>query len=166
MKTLYLVRHAKSDWSIENLQDIDRPLSARGYLNAHQMSIILKEKKFLPDLIISSHAIRAISTALIFSRNLDCNPSMIAIKKSLYESSVKDYINCISSISEDCGSIMIFGHNPIITDCANSLTKSFTEEIPTTGIVGIQSKAPKWKSILDQLNELIYFDFPKNHPNE
>ena len=100
MKTLYLVRHAKSDWSIENLQDIDRPLSARGYLNAHQMSIILKNF-FLPDLIISSHAIRAISTALIFSRNLDCNPSMIAIKKSLYESSVKDYINCISSSSED-----------------------------------------------------------------
>ncbi len=163
MKTLYLVRHAKSDWSIENLHDIDRPLNARGYHNAHQMSFILKTKKFMPDLIISSPAIRAISTALIFSRNLDYNLSKIAIKKSLYESSVKDYIDCILGLSEDCRSVMIFGHNPIITDCANSLTKSFTEEIPTTGIVGIQSDVSKWKNILDQLNELIYFDFPKNH---
>ena len=163
MKTLYLIRHAKSDWSIENLLDIDRPLNARGYHNAHQMSMIVKEEKFLPDLIISSPAIRAISTALIFSRNLDYNPSKIAIKKSLYESSLEDYTNCVSAISEDYKSVMIFGHNPIITDCANCLTTSFAEEIPTTGIVGIQSKSPKWKSILDQLNELIYFDFPKNH---
>ena len=76
---------------------------------------------------------------------------------------MKDYIDCILGLSEDCRSVMIFGHNPIITDCANSLTKSFTEEIPTTGIVGIQSDVSKWKNILDQLNELIYFDFPKNH---
>ena len=81
MKTLYLIRHAKSDRSIGELSDIDRPLNQRGYNDAHKMSLILKDKKIIPDLIISSPAIRALSTALIFCRNLNIDPKTIEINQ-------------------------------------------------------------------------------------
>jgi phosphohistidine phosphatase len=70
MKKLFLVRHAKSDWTYEGLPDIDRPLNERGYRDAHIMSKHLSSKKHVPDGIIASPAIRTINTALIFSRNL------------------------------------------------------------------------------------------------
>ena len=98
MKSLYLIRHAKSDWGKAELRDIDRPLNARGYSNAYKMSSILKAQKIIPDLVITSPAIRAISTALIFCRNLQSDASDIIINSDLYDSSLKEYKNCISKI--------------------------------------------------------------------
>ena len=163
MKTLYLVRHAKSDWGKADLADIDRPLNARGYSDAHKMSSILKEKKIVPDLIITSPAIRAISTALVFCRNFRLDPSELFINSNLYDSSVKEYLNCISKINNKIKHVMLFGHNPTITDCAKSLIKSFPEEMPTCSIVGIGSNEAEWKSFVVKKCELLFFDFPKNH---
>lgn len=165
MKTLYLVRHAKSDWGDADLSDIDRPLNKRGYRDAHTMSALMKEKKLLPDLIITSPAIRAISTALIFCRNFNVNYSTLVINANLYRTDVKHYIDIISQTDNQFKSIMLFGHNPIITDLANSLTPSFTESIPTCGIVGIgqPEKNMNWKRFNDKVGELILYDFPKNH---
>ena len=162
MRTLYLIRHAKSDQGIENLSDIDRPLNIRGYANAHKMSSVLKEKKIIPDLIITSPAIRAISTALIFCRNMDMKPSAMVIHKNLYDSSVKDYLNNIINIDDKHKNVFLFGHNPIITDCANTLTKSFTDQMSTCSIVGIKGNI-HWGGFAENTNELVYYDFPKNH---
>lgn len=164
MKTLYLIRHAKSDWDKAELADIDRPLNARGYADAYKMSSILKEKKIVPDLIITSPAIRAISTALIFSRNLQLEASQIKIKSNLYDTSVKDYRYCISKIENAYTHVMLFGHNPIITDFAKSLITSFPEEMPTCSIVGIRSGAIEWSNFAEKKCELLFFDFPKKHP--
>lgn len=163
MKTLYLVRHAKSDWGKEPLADIDRHLNNRGYGDAHKMSKLMKEKKLIPDLIITSPAIRAISTALIFCRNLQLNPAEIKIEPSLYETTTKQYLHVISQTDNQYKQIMIFGHNPTITNCANSLTNSFTEEMPTCAIVGITNKCSDWKSFINEAGEPMLYDFPKNH---
>ena len=163
MKTLYLVRHAKSDWAIEHLSDIDRPLNSRGYADAQKMSTVLKEKNISPDFIISSPAVRAISTALIFCRSLNYNPKNILIDKNLYDTSVKDYLNCISKTDNKHYSVFLFGHNPTITNTANALTTSITEEMSTCCIAGIQSECPQWNEFNKQNNALTYFDFPKNH---
>lgn len=163
MKTLYLVRHAKSEWADEDLTDIDRPLNKRGYRDAHSMSKSMKEKKRLPDLIITSPAIRAISTALIFCRNFNLSYSDFVINPNLYATDVKHYIDCISQIDNKYKTIMLFGHNPIITDLANSLTSAFTQSFPTCGIVGIRESDDfkDWKNIKGKTGELILFDFPK-----
>jgi phosphohistidine phosphatase len=71
MKKIFLIRHAKSDWGHESLADIDRPLNQRGYDEAYLASSLLKKKNFIPDLLISSSATRAISTCFIFSRNFN-----------------------------------------------------------------------------------------------
>lgn len=163
MKTLYLIRHAKSDWSIGHLSDIDRPLNERGYSDAHTMSFIIKEKKIIPDLIISSPAVRAISTALIFCRSLNYDPKSILINKNLYDTSAKEYIQAISKIDNKHGIVFLFGHNPTITNTANALTNAMTEEMPTCAIAGIQSDVSDWDVFSKKNNGLVYFDIPKNH---
>ena len=163
MKTLYLIRHAKSDWSIDHLSDIDRPLNARGYGDAHKMCLILKEKKIVPDIIISSSAVRAISTALIFCRTLNYNPKAVMINKNLYDTSVKEYIHTISKIENKHQVVFLFGHNPTITNTANTLTNALTQEMPTCAIAGISSDVASWEVFTKTNNALAYFDFPKNH---
>ncbi len=162
MRTLYLIRHAKSDQGIEHLSDIDRPLNIRGYESAHKMSSIMKEKNIVPDLIITSPAVRAISTALIFCRTLGIDPSMLAIHKDLYDTSVKEYHHCIKNIDDKYKCVMLFGHNPLITACANSLTTPFTEHMSTCSIVGVKGDI-SWANFTENANELELYDFPKNH---
>ncbi len=163
MKTLYLIRHAKSDWSIGYVSDIDRPLNERGYSDAHTMSLIVKEKKIVPDLIISSPAVRAISTALLFCRILNYDPKSILINKNLYDTSAKEYIHAISKIDNKHKVVFLFGHNPTITNTANALTNAMTEEMPTCAIAGIQSDVSDWDVFSKKNNGLVYFDIPKNH---
>ncbi len=165
MKTLYLVRHAKSDWEGEDLSDIDRPLNMRGYRDAHFMSTLLKEKKLIPDLIITSPAVRAISTALIFCRNFNLNCSDIHINANLYGTGVNHYISSIAAIDNRHKSIMLFGHNPIISNLANTLTSAFTQNMPTCCIIGVRQSEDNvdWKSFNNTLGELVLYDFPKNH---
>ncbi|MBK7182342.1 MAG: histidine phosphatase family protein [Bacteroidetes bacterium] len=161
MKTLFLVRHAKSEWANENLADIDRPLNARGYKDAHFMSEQMKKNKLIPDLMIASPAIRATSTALIFARNLNYDCAAIRLKKMLYETTEKEYLKIISETENSKNSLMLFAHNPTLTMLSNRLTKPFTENIPTCGIVGIRFKINEWKEIMTATGELFLYDFPK-----
>ncbi len=162
MPILYIVRHAKSDHS-GSIPDIDRHLNARGYVDAEAMSKLLHNKNIFPELIISSPAVRAITTSLIFSRNLKYDPSNIIIQSALYESETEDYLKVIRTIAKEQQSVMIFGHNPTITNFANALTQPFTDNIPTCGVIGIRFEAKLWKDVKEESGELIMYDFPKNH---
>jgi phosphohistidine phosphatase len=144
------------------LQDIDRSLNTRGYKDAHTMSLRLKEKNIVPDIIITSPAIRAISTALIFARNLNIPANNLMINEQLYHTNQNTYLKLISSASDTFSSLMIFAHNPIITQTANSLTKPFTDNIPTCGIACIQFDCEHWNEIEKKEGVLFFFDFPKN----
>ena len=164
MKTIYLVRHAKSEWEHGHIPDIDRPLNARGYRDADAMSKLLKEKKILPDLVVTSPAVRAITTALIFCRNFNIHPADIVIMPELYESTVRQYTQCVSSLDNRFKNVMLFGHNPVITNFANNLTTSFTEGLPTCAVAGIHlSHCREWANLTDAEGELVLYDFPKNH---
>lgn len=161
MKTLYLVRHAKSDWDNANLKDIERPLNERGYSSANAMSALFKTKFANPDLIISSPAIRAMTTALIFARNLNYNANTIKIKQELYDTSVKDYLSAISNIDNTFDSVMLFAHNPTISELADTLTKSLPMEMTTCAIVGIHFDIENWNDIKTKTGELFLFEYPK-----
>ena len=91
MKTLFLVRHAKSSWTQLHLPDIDRPLNERGYNDAHLVSKTMLHKTKLPDQMISSSAVRAMTTALIFARTFAYPEEKIQIESQLYETTVQDY---------------------------------------------------------------------------
>ncbi len=161
MKIIYLVRHAKSDWENTNLSDIERSLNERGYNNANFMAQLFKGKQDNPDVIISSPAIRAMSTALIFARNLDYSANNILIKQELYDSSVKDYLSVVTTTDEQFHSLMLFAHNPTISNFANTLCKSLPMEMPTCAIAGIRFDCKKWNDIKDLKGELFLFEYPK-----
>jgi phosphohistidine phosphatase len=165
LKTLYLVRHAKSDHE-GNLADIDRPLNIRGYRDAYNMSNLMKEKQLLPNLIISSPAVRALTTALIFCRIFKFDPRDIIIHNNLYETGMNEYTDIITQSDDHFKSIMLFAHNPTITAVANSLTVPFTENIPTCGVVSITNNCLQWKNFTKTPGELTLYDFPKNYAVE
>lgn len=161
MKTLWLIRHAKSSWAIEGQADIDRPLNERGYTDAYEMARRLK-KKTGNCLIVTSPAIRAVSTALIFARNFGIDASEIQIREGLYESGPAQYASIISSFPDNHSEIMLFGHNPVISQTAELLTGTTIEEIPTAGIIGISFSEHSWKKAAAGSGKMAFYDFPKN----
>lgn len=163
MKTLWLIRHAKSSWGIDTLSDIDRPLNERGYTDAHEMAKRMKSK-INNGLIVSSPAIRALSTGLIFSRHLGIDVSDIVVRQALYESGTDQYLSVIGSLPDNQKEVMLFGHNPIISDTANLLAGATIEEMPTAGIIGIAFNAQSWKKAVGTAGKLVFYDFPKNLP--
>lgn len=161
MKKLFLIRHAKSDpipirWTNPELKDIERYLNERGYSNANMMSQKFNE---VPDLIITSPAIRAITTALIFARNLNYDANTICIKQELYETSTNDYLEVLHSINNKFNSVMLFGHNPTISNFAESLCHSLPAEMATCAIAGISFDVSDWNKI--NTGKLFLFDYPK-----
>ena len=107
MKTLYVVRHAKSSWDQEDLSDFDRPLNERGLKNAPEMAQRLMEGSTIPQLIISSPAKRAISTARILAKEFGISEDAIKQEASIYEGDRSDLARLISRQNPDIDTIMI-----------------------------------------------------------
>ena len=164
MKTLYLVRHAKSSWNIDGLDDIDRPLNERGYHDALDMAKRMK-KKAGAGIFVTSPAIRAVSTALIFSRIFEKDPSAIEIHPLLYDSRNRQYMEVISALPDEYSSAFVFGHNPVITETANLIGGTELTDMATTGIAGIELDMLSWKKIREVPGKMIFYDFPKNTPD-
>lgn len=164
MKTLVLVRHAKSDWGNEALKDIDRHLNERGYEDAYFMSDWYKKNMQMPDLMVSSPATRSLSTAFIFARKFGKPESEIKIKESVYESTTENCIKLISQFDNNNSCAMLFGHNPGITNLANELNKELMfDNIATCGIVCIEFDINNWKDILKvKEGKLLNYKFPKS----
>ena len=160
-KTIYLIRHAKSDWGNENLKDIDRPLNERGYGDAHKMSLRLSEKKERPDIILTSNAIRAMSTALIFMRNLNVLGHDVKVNEHIYEATSDELLNIIQNINDKYSTVFLFCHNPGITNLVNRISNAAIDNIPTTGIACIDIETEHWSQAGEVNGSLRYFDFPK-----
>ena len=162
MKTLLLIRHAKSSWNDVVLSDFDRPLNERGKEDAPQMAKRMLDKKILPDLFISSPAKRAKKTASIFMEVYNENKKNLVLIPSLYEASVVNFYNAIKIVDDKYNNIALFSHNPGITEFANSLIDNKIDNIPTCGVFAVSIKTKKWNEIQNADKEFLFFDFPKN----
>ena len=116
MKTIYLVRHAKSSWKYPNLDDFERPLNKRGRKNAPFMGSILKKLKVAPDLILSSPANRASMTARIIANKISYPLEKICFSESIYQFSANALIDAIKHLDDVVNKAMLVGHNPALTD--------------------------------------------------
>jgi phosphohistidine phosphatase len=161
MKTLYVVRHAKSSWDQEDLSDFDRPLNERGLKNAPEMAKRLMEGATIPQLIISSPAKRAISTAHIMAKEFGISEDAIKQESSIYEGTRSDWARLISRQNPDIDTIMITGHNPGVTDFINWICYIEEAQIPTCSIATIQVDMKKWNGWERGMGKLMDLDFPK-----
>lgn len=160
MKTVYLIRHAKSDWSYEELPDIDRCLNRRGYNDAHRMGRALLDKKMIPQQFISSPAIRAVSTALILMREMGKDESELVLQPQLYEMGFRKYIDTICSAQNSMKSIAITGHNPLITEAAHYLTGKQID-FPTCAVVVIEFDVDDWMEVSADSGTIKQLFYPK-----
>jgi len=161
MKTLCLIRHAKSSWKFPNLSDFDRPLKKRGISDAPLMGTVLKQKGVKPDLMLSSPANRAISTAKLIAKELGYPQMDIEQNKGIYHAYTTDLLKIVQNIEDKYSTVCIFGHNPGFTDLANFLTGATIFNVPTSGVCCVHFPISTWKDIAQNKGELAFFEYPK-----
>lgn len=164
MKTLYIIRHAKSSWDDPVPDDFNRPLNDRGRRDAPRMGKRLKEKEITPDLLITSPAARAFATCQAIGEILQFPSQNINVEETLYHASPDQILKIVHSVDDQHDVILLFGHNPGLTDFANELRddKKFIDNIPTCGVVGFTCNVDRWKEVQFGKAKLILFDFPKS----
>ncbi len=160
MKTLHIVRHGKSSWDLPGISDIDRPLIEKGVQNNYVMAEKLKTKFEKPQLILSSPAIRAIHTTIIFARVLNVSVEIIQFRNNIYESDPSFIFEIIEEVPININNLMVFGHNPTFTDFANHFLLPKIDNLRTSGIVSLQFNSKNWhiKNVKPILSEV---DYPK-----
>lgn len=161
MKTLYIMRHAKSDWQDENLDDFDRELNKRGLKNAPFMAKILKSKSSKIDLIISSPAKRAIQTANIVAKELNYTKT-IEENQYIYEAYVNTLQELISYIIDSNNSVLLVGHNPGISGLAYMLCNS-KKTFETAAFIEIEFNCDSWMKVGRENAKIISYEFPKKY---
>ncbi|MDX1627444.1 MAG: histidine phosphatase family protein [Fulvivirga sp.] len=162
MKTLYLVRHAKSSWDYPELSDEERPLNKRGQRDAPDMGERLAKQGIFPDLMLSSPAKRAFTTCKIIAKQLEYPKEAIQTDKRIYHAGVSTLLKVVRDTDNTWNTLMLFGHNPGFTDFANELTGDDLENIPTCGIYACDFEVDDWHQVSLGNGKRIFYDFPKN----
>jgi phosphohistidine phosphatase len=161
MKTVYIVRHAKSSWDKIDLPDEMRPLMEKGKKRTKKVIDFLHSKKVTVDYIISSHAVRAHETAKILAHALQYPADQIKIDPQIYYTDGDGIINQFYDLPERFESVMIVGHNPSLTDFVNQFLKKPVENLPTSGVVSISFDTDKWENIPLAKRKTNFVLFPK-----
>ena len=162
MKTLYIIRHAKSSWGDLTTPDFERPLNERGKKDAPVMAERLKDKDAKINIFISSPARRAMKTCKAFCKEFNYAEDDIHFKQELYHASVETFYKVISSIDDNHKTAAVFSHNPGITDFVNSLgTKVEIDNMPTCGIFGVSVSTDQWNEFKSAEKKCVLFDYPK-----
>ena len=162
MKTLLIVRHAKSSWDDPSLSDFARTLIERGKDDAHVMAKRAINNSIKIDAFVSSPAKRAKNTAKIFMKEYGKNEKDLLLMPSLYEASIKDYYEVVENLDDENNTVALFAHNPTITEFINSLECSPVYNMPTSAVFALKFKTEHWKDFSGVEKEFLFFDYPKN----
>ena len=162
MKTLLLVRHAKSSWDTPGMKDFDRPLNERGKGDAPEMAKRVKDKGINIDLLVSSPAKRAKKTAQYFAEVFGEKKGEIKLVDELYLAAPAAFIKTIQSLDDHSSSVAMFAHNPGITEFASSLSNVRVDDMPTCAVYAVQAEVSHWKEFMQAEKKFLFFDYPKN----
>lgn len=162
MKTLLLIRHAKSSWNNVTLPDFERSLNERGKHDAPLMAKQIKDKKIEIDAFVSSPAKRAKKTAEIFMDEFDAKEKKLILIPSLYEATSEKFYDAIENLKDKYDTVALIAHNPGITDFINSLECSPVYNMPTCAVYAIKIKTKNWKEFREAKKEFLFFEYPKN----
>lgn len=156
-KTLYLVRHAKSDWPRAGLTDFDRPLNSRGLRDAPEMGRRMKQRGVSPEVIVCSPAKRTIQTLEL----LDFGVEHIVFEERIYSASIGAMLDIIHSLDDGCRSAMLVGHNPTMTQLVGWLSGANIGDMPTCAVATIELGSGQWKDVGTCAAQLLNFDYPR-----
>lgn len=162
MKTLILVRHAKSSWDDSQKTDSARPLNKRGLKDAPEMGSRLRQAGIYPDKLITSPATRALTTAKLLAQQLNYPPKKIEQRKSLYGANVQTWLSLIGKLKNHLNTVMMVGHNPGLNDLLHYFGFSEIDNMPTSGVLSLTFESDAWEKIPESVPLSGWFDFPKN----
>lgn len=158
MKTLLLMRHAKSSWDDDGVSDHDRPLNARGERSAPQMAALLVAEKLPPDLILSSSALRARSTALAVAEAFGWQPEL-RLTQALYMADPARILAEIARVPAEVGCLLVVGHNPGMEDLVSDLSL-MRQAMPTAAVARFSVKS--WSDLGRERGELVHVWRPRD----
>lgn len=161
MKELLLVRHAKSSWSNPSQDDFDRPLNERGQKDAAMMAQRMIQRGVAINGIISSTALRAITTARYFAHENKIPENSIICHDFLYHAPPERFIKAILQIPDSITTAAVFAHNPGITDFVNQLTDARIDDMPTCAVFAIKIDTASWKEFSKASKTFWFADWPK-----
>jgi phosphohistidine phosphatase len=161
MKRITLLRHAKSSWDNTNLDDFQRPLNKRGERDAPAMGQRLAERNVRPTLIVSSDAVRAISTARVIARTIKFPLGFIQPIHALYLASPAAIIDVLVNEAERYSDVMVVGHNPGLTELVNQISDAQIDNIPTCGAFSVDVDIENWAELTNSRGQLAWHDYPK-----
>ena len=159
MKTLFLLRHAKSSWNDERLQDFDRQLNSRGRKAAESIAGFMNQKKVAPELVLSSPAIRARETIDIVYKAARLR-SELRYDQRIYDAGPLRLLEVISEVEEDKNRVLLVGHNPGLEGLLEILAES-AEHMATCSLARIDFKVTKWNKVLEAKGTLEWIVKPK-----
>lgn len=162
MKTLLLIRHAKSSWDIPSYSDFDRPLNERGLRNAPEMALRLKKMGVHVDTFVTSPAKRAKMTAQIFASALSGSADDLLLVPSLYDAESDEFYRVVRYLDNSYNTVAIVSHNPGISDFANQLTKEKVGHFPTCAIFAVDIDCDNWSDVERAKKIFRFFDYPKS----
>lgn len=162
MKTLLVVRHAKSSWDRFDQPDMERPLNDRGKKDAPDMAQRLKEKGLKIDLFVASPAKRAKKTARLFAEEYKVDKDDILIRDELYEPSVESFYKVVTTLPDKQNVVALFSHNPGISEFVNTLTHVRIDDMPTCGVFAVSAAVNHWGEFREAEKQFLFFDYPKN----
>jgi phosphohistidine phosphatase len=160
MKTLFLVRHAKSSRDDPTLPDRERPLADRGRRDAPRMGKRLTNRDVKPDLIVSSPALRALTTAQLIADEIGYDRKNIVVDDRLYASSASGLLAVIRALDKKLDRVMLFGHNPEFTDLAHQLSSKIND-MPTCAVAEFCFDTKAWSDVGDVEPSIAMLDEPK-----
>ena len=142
-----MVRHAKSSWK-HDVVDHKRPLKGRGMRDGALVSKYLKKNIKPPQMIITSDAVRALSTAIFMKEALNIDDKNFVTDHDLYDFSGQNVFNIIKNLPDELDRVMIVGHNHAFTSVANMLGNTYIDNVPTTGFVHLEFDVDHWEDIV------------------
>lgn len=159
MKTLFLMRHAKSSWDDQSLRDFERPLNERGLKAAPLVGDFMRRKKIRPDLVLSSPAERARQTAALV---IEAAGIVAALRfdERIYEASAQQLLNVISQIEASVSTALLIGHNPGFEELLSLLTGE-AHRMPTAALAHISLDIEKWSNAREHCGQLAWLVKPK-----
>lgn len=164
MKTLLVIRHAKSSWDAINIDDFARPLNERGKRDAPRMGKRLKEREIHPDLILSSPAKRALSTSKKIAKILSYPEANIKTDRQLYHPDEETILSVVQGLKDNFNHVILCSHNPGLTDFVNTLMSGEfdIDNVPTCGVVALELDVERWSDVNWGEGRMLFFDYPKS----
>ena len=160
MKTLYLIKHAKSNWDIPGTRDFERPISKKGAKDVNTIGSYLKLKNIVPDIVLSSCSLRAQESADLLAKKIGFKGKKYYLEE-LYMTPAEDMKEIIMAQDDDINSIFIVAHNPQLSEIINIISDEHFSKIPSMGVVALNFDIKEWEEIETVKGEVDFFIFPK-----